>query len=101
MKDRSELSRVELNRTRVRLNKDLSVMNPSLVEGTEGLVVGKLANYTLKVRFPAVTVGVNWQDCDIMEGVFGMPEHAPARLHPVLRGRPGEGTPPTSGSPGH
>lgn len=65
-------------------------MNPALVEGSEGLVLGRLANYTLKVRFPAVTVGVNWQDCDIMEGVFGMPEGAPAKRLPAQRGAPPE-----------
>ncbi len=51
-------------------------MNPNLVEGANGLVVGKLANYTLKVAFPAVTVGVNWRDCDIIEGKTGMPTQA-------------------------
>jgi hypothetical protein len=90
MKDRSELSKVEYGRTRVRLTKDLTVMNPALVEGSEGLVLGRLANYTLKVRFPAVTVGVNWQDCDIVEGVFGMPEGAPAKRLPAQRGAPPE-----------
>jgi hypothetical protein len=85
VKDRSELSRVEFFKTRVRLTKDLTVMNPALVEGAQGLVVGKLANYTLKVRFPAVTVGVNWQDCEIVEGVYGMPEGSPGPVHPILR----------------
>ena len=76
MKDHSELSRVVFQQTRVVLTRDLSVMNPNLVEGATGLVVGKLANYTLKVAFPAVTVGVNWQDCDIVEGKTGMPTSA-------------------------
>ena len=87
MRDRDEVKRVEFGRTRVRLTKDMSVMNPALVEGAQGLVVGMLANYTLKVRFPAVTVGVNWQDCEIMEGVYGMPEGDSGPLHPVLRKR--------------
>lgn len=73
MEDRSELGRIEFGKTRVVLNRDLSVMNPNLVSGSQGLVVGKLANYTLKVAFPQVTVGVNWKDCDIVEGKFGMP----------------------------
>ncbi len=99
MKDRNELSRVENGRTRVRLTKDLTVMNPALVEGSEGLVVGRLANYTMKVRFPAVTVGVNWQDCEIVEGVFGMPEGAPAKRLPAQRGAPPEEEP-APGTPG-
>ncbi|MCI4336183.1 MAG: hypothetical protein L3K17_03175 [Thermoplasmata archaeon] len=73
MKDRSELGRVVFDRTRVILTRDLSIMNPNLVVGSQGLVVGKLANYTLKVAFPNVTVGINWQDCDIVEGKSGMP----------------------------
>lgn len=76
MKDRAELQRIIMNQTRVVLTRDLSIMNPNLVEGASGLVVGKLANYTLKVAFPKVTVGVNWQDCDIVEGKFGMPTDA-------------------------
>jgi hypothetical protein len=76
MKDRNELHRIVFNKTRVVLTRDLSVMNPNLVEGASGLVVGKLASYTLKVAFPKVTVGVNWQDCDIMEGRSGMPTDA-------------------------
>jgi hypothetical protein len=72
MKDRSELQRVVFGTTRVILTRDLSIMNPNLVEGASGLVVGKLATYTLKVAFPKVTVGVNWQDCDIVEGKTGM-----------------------------
>jgi hypothetical protein len=76
MKDRGELSRVVFGKTRVILTRDLSIMNPNLVEGASGLVVGKLASYTLKVAFPKVTVGVNWQDCDIMEGKSGMPSDA-------------------------
>ncbi|MFZ0829853.1 MAG: hypothetical protein WCB18_01160 [Thermoplasmata archaeon] len=76
MKDRSELSRVVYNQTRVILVRDLSVMNPNLIVGASGLVVGKIANYTLKVAFPRVTVGINWKDCDIMEGKTGMPTEA-------------------------
>jgi hypothetical protein len=76
MEDRSELRRIVFNQTRVVLTRDLSVMNPNLVEGSTGLVVGKLASYTLKVAFPKVTVGVNWQDCDIVEGKVGMPTDA-------------------------
>ena len=76
MRDRSELSRVVYQKTRVILNRDLSVMNPNLVVGAQGLVVGRLATYTLKVAFPKVTVGVNWQDCDIVEGKIGMPTDA-------------------------
>ncbi|MCI4350799.1 MAG: hypothetical protein L3K15_04730 [Thermoplasmata archaeon] len=76
MKDRGELSRIVFGKTRVILTRDLSIMNPNLVEGASGLVVGKLASYTLKVAFPKVTVGVNWQDCDIMEGITGMPTDA-------------------------
>jgi hypothetical protein len=72
MKDRNELQRVVFGKTRVVLTRDLSIMNPNLVEGASGLVMGKLATYTLKVQFPKVTVGVNWQDCDIIEGKFGM-----------------------------
>ena len=73
MEDRSELSRIVFGQTRVVLTRDLSVMNPNLVEGAQGLVIGKLANYTLKVAFPKVTVGVSWQDCDIVVGRTGMP----------------------------
>jgi len=73
MKDRNEIGRIVFNQTRVVLTRDLSVMNPNLVAGSTGLVVGKLANYTLKVAFPKVTVGVNWQDCDIVTGKTGMP----------------------------
>ena len=73
MEDRSELSRIVFGQTRVVLTRDLSVMNPNLVVGAQGLVVGKLANYTLKVAFPQVTVGVNWKDCDIVPGKTGMP----------------------------
>ena len=76
MEERSELDRVVFGQTRVVLTRDLSVMNPNLVAGAQGLVVGKLANYTLKVAFPQVTVGVNWQDCDIVEGKTGMPTEA-------------------------
>ena len=73
MEDRAELARVVLGETVVVLTRDLSVMNPNLVAGSMGLVVGKLANYTLKVAFPRVTVGVNWKDCDIVPGKKGMP----------------------------
>ena len=76
MRDRSELQRIQFNQTRVILTRDLSVMNPNLVVGAQGLVVGKLASYTLKVAFPKVTVGVNWQDCDIVTGRTGMPTDA-------------------------
>ncbi|HLY76440.1 MAG TPA: hypothetical protein VKT21_00985 [Thermoplasmata archaeon] len=76
MKDRSELSRVVYNQTRVILVRDLSVMNPNLIRGASGLVVGKIANYTLKVAFPKVTVGISWKDCDIVEGKTGMPTEA-------------------------
>jgi hypothetical protein len=65
-----------MGQTRLILTRDLSVMNPNLVVGAQGLAVGKLANYVLKVAFPAVTVGVNWQDCDIVEGRTGMPSQA-------------------------
>jgi hypothetical protein len=73
MQDRSQLEKVVVGQTRVILTRDLSVMNPNLVAGSQGLVVGKLATYTLKVAFPNVSVGVNWQDCDIVEGKTGMP----------------------------
>ncbi len=76
MKDRSELKRIVMGETRLILTRDLSVMNPNLVVGAQGLAVGKLANYVIKVAFPAVTVGVNWQDCDIVEGKSGMPSQA-------------------------
>jgi hypothetical protein len=76
MEDRSELQRIVFNQTRVILTRDLSVMNPNLVVGSQGLVVGKLANYTLKVAFPKVTVGVSWRDCDIVAGKTGMPTEA-------------------------
>jgi len=76
MEDRKELERVVQGETRVILTRDLSVMNPNLVVGSQGLVVGKLANYTLKVAFPQVTVGVNWRDCDIVLGKTGMPTPA-------------------------
>lgn len=76
MEDRSELARIVQGQTVVRLNKDMSVMNPNLVEGSTGLVVGKIANYTLKVAFPRVTVGINWRDLDIVPGRTGMPTEA-------------------------
>jgi hypothetical protein len=73
MEDRNDLARIVFHQTRVILTRDLSVMNPNLVVGSQGLVIGKLANYTLKVAFPQVTVGVNWKDCDIVAGKTGMP----------------------------
>jgi hypothetical protein len=73
MEDREQLTRIVFGQTRVILTRDLSVMNPNLVAGSQGLVIGKLANYTLKVAFPRVTVGVNWKDCDIVPGKTGMP----------------------------
>ncbi len=73
MKDRGELSRIVDGETRVVLTRDLSTMNPNLAPGSQGLVVGRLANYVLKVAFPRVTVGINWQDCEIVEGKTGMP----------------------------
>lgn len=76
MEDRSQLDRIVVGETRVILSRDLSVMNPNLVAGAQGLVVGKIANYTLKVAFPKVTVGVNWRDCEIVEGKTGMPTEA-------------------------
>lgn len=76
MEDRSELERVVFGQTRVILNRDLSTMNPNLVVGSQGLVIGTLANYTLKVAFPRVTIGVNWRDCDIVPGKTGMPTEA-------------------------
>jgi hypothetical protein len=76
MEDRAELSKVVFGQTRVVLNRDLSTMNPNLVAGSQGLVIGTLANYTLKVAFPRVTIGVNWRDCDIVPGKTGMPTEA-------------------------
>ena len=76
MEDRAELGRIVLNQTRVVLTRDLSVTNPNLVPGSQGLVIGKLANYTLKVAFPRVTVGVGWRDCEIVVGKTGMPTEA-------------------------
>ncbi len=76
MQDRDELRQIVFGETRVILTRDLSTMNPNLVVGAQGLVIGKLANYTLKVAFPKVTVGVNWRDCDIVEGKTGMPTEA-------------------------
>jgi hypothetical protein len=76
MEDRSDLGKIVFDQTRVILTRDLSVMNPNLVVGAQGLVVGKLANYTLKVAFPKVTVGVSWRDCDIVVGKTGMPTDA-------------------------
>ncbi len=76
MEDTKELERIVVGETRVTLNRDLSVMNPNLVAGSQGLVVGKIANYTFKVAFPKVTVGINWRDCDIVAGKTGMPTDA-------------------------
>ncbi len=76
MEDTKELERIVVGETRVTLNRDLSVMNPNLVAGSQGLVVGKIANYTFKVAFPQVTVGINWRDCDIVVGKTGMPTDA-------------------------
>jgi len=76
MQDREELQKIVMGQTRVVLTRDLSTMNPNLVPGSQGLVIGKLANYTLKVAFPKVTVGVNWRDCDLVEGKTGMPTDA-------------------------
>jgi len=76
VQNREDLQKIRFGETRVILSRDLSVMNPNLVEGSQGLVVGKLANYTLKVAFPKVTVGVNWQDCDIVADKTGMPTEA-------------------------
>ncbi|MGA7475907.1 MAG: hypothetical protein WBW47_01650 [Thermoplasmata archaeon] len=73
MEDRGELERVVFGETRVVLNRDMSNTNANLVAGSQGLVVGTLAPYTLKVAFPRVTVGVNWRDCDIVPGKTGMP----------------------------
>jgi len=76
MEDRADLSKIVFGQTRVVLTRDLTTMNPNLVPGSQGLVIGKLANYTLKVAFPRVTVGVNWQDCDLVPGRTGMPTEA-------------------------
>ena len=76
MEDRSELEKIVIGQSRVILTRDLSVMNPNLVEGAQGLVIGKIANYTLKVAFPRVTVGINWRDCDLVPGKTGMPTEA-------------------------
>ena len=76
MEDRSELERIVFGQTRVVLNRDLSTMNPNLVAGSQGLVIGKIANYTLKVAFPRVTIGINWRDCDVVPGKTGMPTDA-------------------------
>jgi hypothetical protein len=76
MEDRNELDRIVFGQTRVILTRDLSVTNPNLVVGSQGLVIGKLANYTLKVAFPRVTVGVSWRDCEVVPGKTGMPTDA-------------------------
>jgi hypothetical protein len=76
MKDRSELEKIHIGETRVVLTRDLSIMNQNLVPGAQGLAVGMLANYTLKVAFPRVTVGISYRDCEIVEGAVGMPTDA-------------------------
>lgn len=76
MEEPGELQRIVFGQTRVVLTRDLSVMNPNLVPGSQGLVIGKLATYTLKVAFPKVTVAVSWRDCDIVPGKTGMPTDA-------------------------
>jgi len=76
MEDRADLDHVVAGQTRVILNRDLSATNPNLVVGAQGLVIGTLATYTLKVAFPRVTVGVSWRDCDIVPGKTGMPTDA-------------------------
>ena len=76
MEDRADLGKIVFGQTRVILNRDLSTMNPNLAAGSQGLVIGTLANYTLKVAFPRVTIGVNWKDCDIVPGKTGMPTEA-------------------------
>jgi len=76
MEDRNDLSRIVFGKTWVILTRDLTVMNPNLSAGSQGLVIGKLANYTLKGAFPRVTVGVSWRDCDIVEGKTGTPTEA-------------------------
>jgi len=76
MESQEELKRVVFGETRVILNRDLTTMNPNLALGSQGLVVGTLAPYTLKVAFPKVTIGVNWRDCDIVSGKKGMPTEA-------------------------
>ena len=76
MEDRRELAKIVVGESRVILTRDLSVMNPNLVEGAQGLVIGKIANYTLKVAFPKVTVGINWRDCELVVGRTGMPTDA-------------------------
>jgi hypothetical protein len=76
MEDRSQLDRIVFGETRVILTRDLSATNPNLVVGAQGLVIGTLAQYTLKVAFPNVTVGVSWRDCDIVPGKTGMPTDA-------------------------
>ncbi|MGD1100238.1 MAG: hypothetical protein ABR888_07875 [Thermoplasmata archaeon] len=76
MEEREELERIVFGQTRVILVRDLSNTNPNLVAGSQGLVIGTLAPYTLKVAFPKVTVGVNWKECDIVPGKTGMPTDA-------------------------
>ena len=76
MEDRRELAKIVVGESRVILTRDLSVMNPNLVEGAQGLVIGKIANYTLKVAFPKETVGINWRDCELVVGRTGMPTDA-------------------------
>ena len=76
MEDRSELEKIVIGQSRVVLTRDLSVMNPNLVEGAQGLVIGKIANYTQKDAYPRVTLGINWRDCDLVPGKTGMPTEA-------------------------
>jgi hypothetical protein len=76
MEDRKELDRIVLGESRVVLTRDLTTTNPNLVPGSQGLVVGRLSSYTLKVAFPRVTVGVSWRDCDLVPGKTGMPTEA-------------------------
>ncbi len=76
MEDHAELEKIVFGETRVVLTRDLTTMNPNLAAGSQGLVIGKLANYTLKVAFPRVTVGVNWRDCEVVPGKTGMPTEA-------------------------
>ena len=76
MEDHAELEKIVFGETRVVLTRDLTTMNPNLAAGSQGLVIGKLANYTLKVAFPRVTVGVNWRDCEVVPGKTGMPTQA-------------------------
>ena len=53
MEDRSELSRIVFGETVVVLTRDLSVMNPNLVSGLQGLVVWKAGELHVEGRFPS------------------------------------------------